>query len=105
MTHDIPIACTLSGPELRERESTTLAALRAQVRHVEAGPDGYTLELAASDAAIVAATALIRLERQCCPFLKFTLTVDPKGGLVQLELTGAPGTREFLSAWLEPGTR
>jgi len=105
MTHELPIACGLSGSELRERESTTLATLRAHVRHVEARPDGYALDLATSDEAIIAATALIRLERRCCPFLKFALTVEPGNGLVQLALTGAPGTREFLAAWLEPATR
>lgn len=32
-------------------------------------------------------------------------TVEPGGGLVHLALTGAPGTREFLSGWLEPVAR
>ena len=102
---NIPIACTLSGLERRERESTTLAALRKHVCHTDARPDGYALELAMSDEALAAATALIQLERRCCPFLRFALTVEPGGDLVQLALTGPPGTREFLSAWLEPATR
>ena len=105
MTSERPIACTLSGPERRERQSTTLAALRAHVRHIDPRPDGYALELATSDDAIADATALIRLERRCCPFLRFALTVEPGGDLVQLALTGPPGTRELLSAWLEPATR
>ena len=102
MTPEPPIACTLSGPERRERAAITLAALRAHVRHVESRPDGYALELAASDEAIAAAATLIQLERRCCPFLRFALTVEPGGGVVQLALTGAPGTREFLAGWLEP---
>jgi len=104
MTDELPIACTLSGPELREREATTLAALRAQVRHVDSRPDGYALELATSDEVIAAAAALIQLERRCCPFLRWALTVEPGGGPVQLAVTGAPGAREFLSGWLEPVT-
>ncbi len=39
----------------------------------------------------------IQLERQCCPFLRFQLTVEPGGGPIWLELTGPPGTREFLA--------
>ena len=104
MTNDLPIACSLSGPERRERKATTLAALRAHVRQIEARPDGYALELAMSDEAIADATALIQLERRCCPFLRFALTVEPGDDVVRLSLTGRPGTREFLSAWLEPAT-
>ncbi len=105
MTADIPIACTLSGPELRERERTVLTGLHAHVRRVIERPDGYALELTASDEAIAAATALIRLERRCCPFLRFTLTVEPAEGAVELALTGGAGVREFLSPWLAPEAR
>jgi hypothetical protein len=102
MTAQIPIACTLSGAELRERERTVLAGIRAHERRVVERPDGYALELTASDEAIAAATTLIRLERHCCPFLRFTLTVEPAGGPIELALTGGAGVREFLSTWLAP---
>jgi hypothetical protein len=105
MTREIPIACTLSGPELRERERTVLAELRAHTRAVREHPDGYVLELARSDEALAAAAATIRLERRCCPFLRFTLTVEPGDGAIELALTGAPGTREFLSRWLAASDR
>lgn len=102
MTTEIPIACTLAGPELRERERTVLAELRAHTRRVSERPDGYALSLAASDEALAAAAAVIRLERRCCAFLRFTLTVEAGDGRVELALTGAPGVREFLSTWLAP---
>jgi hypothetical protein len=100
MTGDPPIACTLSEPELREREQTVLAAFRTHVRSVVARADGYALELAPSDEAIAAAATLIRVERRCCRFVRFALTVEPDGGRVELILTGPAGTREFLAAWL-----
>jgi hypothetical protein len=99
---EIPVACTLSSSDLRERERTVLAALRAHVRKVDAGPAGYALHLAATDEAIAAAMALIQVERRCCPFLRFDLSVEPGEGPVRLALTGPPGTREFLATWLEP---
>jgi hypothetical protein len=77
-----------------------LAALVAQVRKVEARHDGYALELAATDAAVAAATTIIQIERRCCPFLRFELTVGAATGLVRLTLTGAPGVRDFLATWL-----
>jgi hypothetical protein len=45
--------------------------------------------------------ATVDAERQCCRFLRFTITVEPDGGPIWLELTGPPGTREFLSGLLE----
>lgn len=105
MATEMPIACTLSEPELHERERTVLAALRAHVRTVAGRPDGYALELALTDEAIAAATALIQVERRCCRFLRFALTVEPGATSAQLALTGAPGAREFLSVWLEPAAR
>jgi hypothetical protein len=99
---EIPVACTLSAPELRERERTVLAALRRHVVTVSAQADGYALELAPTDEAIAAAATVIQVERQCCPFLRFALTAAPGPGPVHLVLTGGPGVREFLAPWLEP---
>lgn len=102
MAADIPIACTLSEPERRKRRETVLAAFGAHARAVEARPDGYVVELAATDEAIAAATALIVAERACCAFLRFDLTVDAPAKRAQLTLSGPPGTRELLATWLEP---
>lgn len=97
---DVPIACTLTGPELREREETVLKAFGAHVRRVEARPDGYLVEIAPTDDAIAAATAVIQVERLCCAFLRFDLTVDAPMGRAYLTLSGPPGTRELLEPWL-----
>ena len=96
----IPIACRLSEPELRERQATVIAELRGHVRQVTERADGLALDLAPTDEAIVAATTFIRLERRCCPFLRFTLTSEPGEARVVLALTGGPGVRDFLSPWL-----
>jgi hypothetical protein len=79
-----------------------LAALAAHVLRVEPRPDGYALVLATTDPALDAAVAAIRVERHCCPFLRFELAVAPGEGPVELRLTGPPGTREFLATRLEP---
>jgi hypothetical protein len=102
MVPDIPIACSLSEPELRERRATVLAAFDAHVRKVESRFDGYVIELEPTDEAIAAATAVIVAEGACCPFLRFELTVDVPAKRTQLVLSGPPGTREFLATWLEP---
>ncbi len=99
---DVPVACRLSGPELRARESGLLANLAAQVLEREPLPsgsadsEGLRLRFAATAELLAEVAQLIALERQCCPFLRFSLTVEPAGGPLWLELSGPPGTRSFL---------
>jgi hypothetical protein len=95
-TMPLPVACTLSAPELREREQTVLARIRDQVREVRDLDSGYALRFAPEDAVLPGLATLIELERQCCPFLQFELKVLPASGPIWLELSGPEGTREFL---------
>jgi hypothetical protein len=49
-------------------------------------------------------TSIIRMidaERQCCRFLRFQLTVEPAGSPAVLEVTGPPGSQQFLEAMIE----
>ena len=43
----------------------------------------------------------VEAQRQCCRFLRFEITVEPDGGPISLELSGPPGTREFIAALLD----
>ena len=93
---DLPVACALSTPELREREQTVLAKMRERVQEVRDLDSGYALRFAPEGAILADLATLIDLERQCCPFLRFELQVLPANGPVWLELTGPEGTRDFL---------
>ena len=46
-------------------------------------------------------TEVVNAERLCCRFLRFTMCVQPDEGPVTLDLTGPPGTREFIGAILD----
>ena len=98
---DLPIACSLTGPELRERRETVLAAVRSRVREVREIESGMALRFDPEGNVLSALAELIELERQCCPFLQFALRVLPANGPLWLELTGPGGTREFLRDVLE----
>ena len=97
---DIPVACLLTAPELRQRRRTVLAAFRAAQLEVkelaDANAEGFAFRVAASVAQLSSLAELIELERQCCHFLRFSLTVEPGDGPIWLTLTGPAGTREFL---------
>ena len=96
-----PIVCTLSAAALNARREGLLAALvlRAEVR--EELPDGYRLRFVPETGVLSSIAETIEAERQCCRFLRFGVTVEPDGGPISLELTGPPGTREFVTALLD----
>ncbi len=82
----LPVACTLSEPELARL------------------PEGVTLRYNAEQGTLALLGEFIQLESQCCPFLPFQLTAEPGGGPIWLELTGPPGTRDFLAYGIgDPG--
>lgn len=94
---DIPVACRLSDAELREREATLLAQFRSRVLATEELDDGYIFQIRAEKESFEIAAALIAAERECCPFLTFTLTARPKLGPVELRVTGPAGAKAFLA--------
>lgn len=96
---DLPVVCTLTEPELRERREGALAAMRGRVEEVEEIPGGYALTFPASDEALREVFEVVRLERACCAFLRFALVVPPGGGPFRLELTGPEGTKELLRSF------
>ena len=97
---DMPVACALTAAKLRDRERWLVEALGAATERVERLPNGYAIQLRGTHETLINIAELIGLERQCCPFLTFTLTVEPAEGPIHLSLTGPEGTAEFLSATL-----
>ena len=93
----LSVACTLSEPELAKRRAglfTDLARRRQEARWL---PEGVTICYSPEQGTLALLGEFIQLESQCCPFLRFQLSVEPGGGPVCLELTGPPGTRDFLA--------
>jgi hypothetical protein len=64
-------------------------------------PDGLRLRFPPSAETLAAVASAVEAERHCCRFLRFGITVEPDGGPIILELSGPPGTREFVAALLE----
>lgn len=97
---DFPIACTLGPAAVKARREDLLGGL---VRRAEERVDianGYRVRFGA-DADLATIANVIDVERQCCRFLSFGITLEPDGGPIWLEFTGPPGTREFLLGMLD----
>lgn len=100
-TRALPVACALTAPELQERRQTVLQKVRRAVQDVRELEDGYAYSFPLSGEWLRELAGMIDLERQCCPFLRFRLTVEESNGLLLLEMTGPEGTKEFLVSTFE----
>jgi hypothetical protein len=94
--HDLPIACTLTEAELRAGADGLLPGLIGGVSDQVEVPDGVALRFDPTDGLLERLASVIERERRCCAFLRFRVTVEPGGGPIWMEITGPPGTREFL---------
>lgn len=92
----IPILCSLTSSELREREATLLAQFRSVVVETEELQEGYAFRLNGDGKLIGLIAELIVAERECCPFLAFEVAALPNMGAVILRVTGPAGTKEFV---------
>jgi hypothetical protein len=95
-TKNLPIACSLTAPELQERRTTVLQKVRRAVIEIKELENGYSYSVPSTSEWLGELASLVELERQCCPFLQFRLTVAANGGPLSLEMTGPEGTKEFL---------
>lgn len=102
---DAPIICTLQPDELRTRREGLLAELTRRVQGREDLPDGYRFRFASDPDTLALIASVVHAERQCCRFLRFGIRVEPDDGLIHLDLSGPPGTREFLAGLLEAPSR
>jgi hypothetical protein len=93
---DLPVACTLDPASLKARRSGLLQELARRARERSDGRDGVLFTFSPSADLLLFISQVIEAERRCCRFLRFELTVEPDEGPVRLQLSGPPGTREFL---------
>ena len=94
---ELPIACELTPAELDARREGLPLGLLEKAQERTSLSNGLRFAFAPSSEFLRAAVQTIDAERQCCKFLKFELTVEPDGGQMWLEITGPPGTAEFLN--------
>src|ERR1700720_2283060 len=102
---ELPIVCTLSAPELRERRAGLLRRVRERLEEARplAGGDGYELRFPGDEETVAEVLELVRLESRCCAFLRFRVTLEPGGGAVRVGVRGPPGGAGVLAVELLPG--
>ena len=98
---DLPIVCTLQPGELNARATQLLPGVVAAARARYPIENGFRFEFQPDGELLASIVRMLDAERQCCQFLRFQLTIEPAAGPVVLEVTGPPGSQEFLGALFE----
>ena len=101
-TRETDFACDLTVLSQEERKQFTSVtdALFATVQERHELENGFTFRFLNQPGQLVQIAQFIERESQCCPFLKFTLDVEPSSGPIWLRITGETGAKEFLQAEL-----
>ncbi len=92
----LPIACSLSGPEEFEKRRELAAEIFGECRQVEELADGYAFGFPGSAGWVDRLVDFVNSERVCCPFFAFELVFEPGLGPVWLRVKGAEGVKEFI---------
>jgi hypothetical protein len=93
---DLPIICTLTEDELKERRRVVLDTVRQAVMSVVELPLGYAYTFQPTSDVLSQLTRLVDLERQCCKFLTFSIVVEPGEAPIRLEVTGPTNAKAVI---------
>ena len=101
MNETIPIACdiTVLPPSAQEQTAITLPDLLQSVQDIQKLPTGYAFQFPNKPGMWLALAQFIDRERQCCPFLHFTLKAKPNNSPFWLHMTGDEGVKQFLETF------
>jgi hypothetical protein len=94
----LPIACDLAAlsAEQRSREQALLAEFRPLFRDPQETAQGFSVVVSAEPKLLARLGEFLALERLCCPFLTFDLSISSGQRPVTLHVHGGPGTKPFL---------
>lgn len=94
------MSCKLTTLELRERKETVIASLEQQIIEKKELKNGFAFKFLGTDKILDELTEFIKTERECCDFFTFAISVSGDKSEAWLELTGADGMKDFITAEL-----
>ena len=95
-SHELPIACNINALDStqQERRETLATHMHDVVLQVQELSNGYKFLYPAE--LFLTVTEFVSLEKQCCPFFAFQVTVEPDNGPLWFGITGREGVKEFI---------
>jgi len=94
---DLPIACTLTEAELRQRRREVLDRLITATINTTELSNGYAYEFNSDEGTLAMLGRLIALEHECCRFLTFRLSLEEGKLTAILEVTGSPEAKVMIA--------
>jgi hypothetical protein len=77
--------------------------LYGAIQEIQELPNGYAFRLPNDPEILLLAVEDLNMERLCCPFVRYTLEIEPNKGPFWLRFTGGEGVKEFLRLAFEAG--
>ena len=96
----LPIACSLSAEQLDSQRESFLLGLADHAVQSTPLPSGLRLRFPATAERMRQIDAVVRRERECCPFLEFRVGLA-LGNSLTLDVTGPDGTAGLLAQLLD----
>lgn len=95
---EVIIACDPNAipPEKRERWLEVATQMYGAVQEVQELADGYAFRLPSDSEMLLIVAEDLNYDRLCCPFIRYTLDIEPNEGPFWLRFTGGEGIKEFL---------
>ena len=97
-----PVVCQLSESALADRVTKFRTTLLPLVQETTELDDGYAFRFAPGDDVLRNLVDWVAVERQCCRFFRFRLTVEMDEGPFWFEVTGPGGAKELLASTMRP---
>ncbi len=95
---DVPLACSLNEVDLEERKLLVAELTRGIVERRDT-EHGIAYRFDPAPGLVARLGRLIDLERECCQFMTFAVTVDQADGPIWLELNGPKAARSEIEAY------
>jgi len=98
-TSETPIACDPNAIAPDQQEywvKEIVPKLYKAVQEIQELPDGWVWRLPSSPEILSLVAVDLNIERLCCPFVHYTLEIEPNRGPFWLRMTGGEGVKEFL---------
>lgn len=89
------IACSLTKEDMKTRMKV-IDKFKLIIQSKEETENGILFHFQGSNSNLDEIINLIKLERQCCPFLTFDLKVLNEANQISLTISGPENTKEFL---------
>ena len=98
---EVPLVCTLTGPEFAERMGALKQEVFSKMLAVDEVEDGFVFSFPDEDQFLLTLTDYMMAERRCCAFLQFDLSAKANAGGLSLKVSGAPEVKEILRVMIE----